>query len=321
MVAVTEGAVGIFQADVIIQTALTEALADLRRNPWLLDFVFASLPKDTTSASKYGLKEVESAKAWFRRTDIAILFTRPPDGNPPKAAVSIRLLSCSEDKNTLGDVHYTPHDTAQAEWPPLTSRFSPESYTRSTGIMILPESVTDQLVVVAGMFVVDRHGGEHEILSATDETIEIEETNADFSESFIKAAPPSMLVSMESCVCKEAYEIGCHVIGDDAQPALWLHSIVTFCLLRYRQRLLEARGFQGSAITTGQFALDQETLQDLSYARFITLSGLVTQTWPKDVSAKLTNVNVQLSITDSGNAPDSDLTVLGWVGSDDIQSF
>lgn len=58
----TTEALGIHQSDVIIRTAIVAALADLRANPWLLDYVFASLPKDEMTMKDYGEKSVEKAK-------------------------------------------------------------------------------------------------------------------------------------------------------------------------------------------------------------------------------------------------------------------
>jgi len=68
----TTSTLGIHQSDVIIRTAIIAALADLRANPWKLDYVFSSLPKDTLTAKSYGEKDIAQAKRWFLSTEIPV---------------------------------------------------------------------------------------------------------------------------------------------------------------------------------------------------------------------------------------------------------
>src|SRR6476646_6304158 len=48
---------GVFQGDIIIRTALIEGMRDIRRQPWLLDYAFASLAQDDLTKSVYGLAQ------------------------------------------------------------------------------------------------------------------------------------------------------------------------------------------------------------------------------------------------------------------------
>lgn len=320
MVEVTTEAYGIFQADVIVRSMILTAILDLRSQPWLLDFVFASLPKDELTASFIGVKEVESAKKWFQRTQIDVLFRRPPDGYVGKAAVTLHLQSSREIKSSLGDVHHHPRDEATSDWPMLTTSFA-ASYERSTGILVVPSSVTDELVVVPGMYVVDRAGTNHVILTVSDTALTIEaNSTADFSQCFVRAAPPSLLVGMESSLFNESYLVGCHVVGDDHQPVLWLHSIITFCFLRYRERLLEARGFENSTISSGELGEERESSPEFNFSRYLTVAGDVRQTWPKDVSEKATSIAMGLRVSDSGKVPGGPAGLI-WVGNEDLMSF
>ena len=66
---------GIHQSDVVIRSALEAAFADIRANPWLMDYIFASLPQDNLTWRTYGEKSVQEAKKWFLNTNIPILVT------------------------------------------------------------------------------------------------------------------------------------------------------------------------------------------------------------------------------------------------------
>lgn len=284
---------GIFQSDVIIRTALVAAIADLRANPWLLDYVFASLPKDSLTLKDYGEQEVARAKEWFMRTDIKVLMgSRVPDGEPPPVCVSIHLMSSEEVENTLADVHYTPVEEVQGGSRSLSSVFSPKSYHAATGVLVFPEEVSKSLILSQGMFVLDKTGRQHRINSVLDSnTVLISPgTVADFTECSIQAQSATHVAALESSSFKESFSIGCHVVGE-AVHLTYLHSVVVFCILRYRQALLEARGFERSFIASSDFRLEQELFPEVFFSRHINMVGFVRQSWPKSITPKVLEVD------------------------------
>ena len=302
-------AVGIFQSDIILRTALVAAIADMRANPWVLDYVFASLPRDTLTMRDYGEPEVARAKEWFKKTDIKVLMSpRISDGSPPPVCVTIQLLSSEETENTLSDVHYQPTEDAEAVWPALSERFDPVNYSVPTGIMQLPASVVEALVVAPGMTVLDRTGTAHEILDVVSrDTISIKPgTVADFHDCFIKGAKPSMVAMIESVSANETYAIGCHCVGE-ALHLTYLHSIIVFALLKYRETLLEARGLERTAITSSDFKMDAEYTPEAFFSRYIKMSGFVRQSWPKSVAPAIQAVSVAYS----QSAPSLGIRVIG----------
>lgn len=278
----TTEAIGIFQSDVIIRTALTLAINDLRTNPWLQDHIFASLKDDVTKKT-YGEKEIKQAKDWFSKTDIPVVMDYLMDdmeGN----FITISLVDSSETENTLGDIHYQPTEDVEAPWAPLVSQFTPEAYSITTGIMRLPTATGDALVVTTGMSVVDRTGVSHAITDVIDRyTIVVAPgTNANFTDAVIKGTKPRLVQELESLCFKETYRIGVHAHGEPFHLT-WLHSIVTFCLLRYKQEFLEARGFERSVIASAPFAKNEAMGKGENYwTRFISITGYVRQFWPKN---------------------------------------
>lgn len=108
-VPIANEAIGSHQSDIVIRTAIIAALADMRKNPWLLDYCFAGLPKDELTAQAYGEQEVAKAREWFLKTDIPVMMsTHINDIKMP--CITIALASSSEDDQVFGDIHYEPFE-------------------------------------------------------------------------------------------------------------------------------------------------------------------------------------------------------------------
>lgn len=280
---------GIFQSDVIIHSALTLAIADLRAKPYLLDYVFAGLVNDAQTAERFGEKERQKAKAWFLANDIPVVMDYHMEA-PEKTCVSIALVESSEAEGTLADTHYVPTEDVEADWPALSLPFTPESYSAATGVMRLPAAVTDNLLVTTGMVVIDRTGAQHAIIEvepvdAPDGSVKYDITLAegvvaDFTNSVIKGEKPKLVQTLESVAAKETYRIGCHFHGNPLEMN-WLHSVIYFCLLRYKETLMEARGLERVIIANAPFARDARWGVENMWTRFINVTGHVRQSWPK----------------------------------------
>jgi hypothetical protein len=296
-------ALGIFQADVIIRTAIVAALADMRKNPWLIDYAFASLPKDELTHKDYGAKSVSAAKEWFLKTKVpGVMVPRLNDAQVP--CISIHLQSSEESEVTLGDVHYQATEANDSSWPTLTSSFNPVNYSAATGIMVVPQEIQNQLVIVPGMILVDAVGKSHEIIDAFDDgSFSLSQgTVADFKDSVIRPARPAYITHLESVGYRETYQIGCHV-GSEPVYLTWLHSLVCFALLRYKQAYLEARGFERSVFSSSDFSRNESFESELVFSRYINLTGSVRQYWPKEVKATITSTSQAVKVIGSGHLP------------------
>lgn len=286
---ITTEVTGIFQSDVIIRSAILTAIAELRASPWLLDYVFASLPKDQITKVEYGEKQVATAKKWFMSTNIPVfMVTRNDDIKLP--AISISLIESTEAENTFSDTHYQVSEANAEVWLNLSDRFTPVSYSAATGVMKVPESLVQELILAPGMSIIDATGKEHEILEVTDATTVVIKagTVASFTDAVVRSARPSAVTTMESVVMKEVYAIGCHA-GQDYQ-LMYLHSILTFILLRYKETLLEARGFERTQVNSSDLRKNEAFDPEEAYSRHIQITGYVRQMWPKAVDARITTV-------------------------------
>lgn len=294
---ITTEAVGVFQSDILIRSALIAGIADLRANPHLLDYAFASLPRDALTMADYGEQEVNAAKSWFLDTDIRVFININP--NEVKfPCVSIALQGSVEDAadGTLSDTHYQPFEDRDLEWPVLYGPSTPFGYDPATGKMVVDPVTVNLITVEVGMKVVTRTGVEFTIIEVGDHDITIDSgaEAGDFVDFVIKAPRPAQVVELESAVFKETYGLGCHV---DSEPnhLTYLHSILVFVLLRYRQALLEARGFERSTVSSTDLKREESDLPETIFSRYMTVSGAVRHVWPKAVSQKITTAVTILS--------------------------
>lgn len=298
---------GIFQADLIIRTALIAAIQDLRVNTWLLPYAFASLLWDDLTKSEYGQREVDNAIKWFLSTKIPVIMSTHVD-EPLLPCVSISLLESAEAETTLGDVHWQPTILDTTTWPDLSAPFTPPSYDIKTGDLVLPSSVTDSLVPTVGQQILTKDGKLYPILAVPDEwqTVQVAPgTVADWNGAIIKGAQPGEMVQMESVKARESYTVGCHVQGEQIHLT-YLHSLILFCLYRYKQSLLESRGFGRAIISNMDFRENPSFGSELVWSRHIKLSGYVTQTWPKEKAAPIQAVDLNVVVDSNleADAPD-----------------
>lgn len=309
-------ATGVHQSDVIIRTALIAAINDMRANPWLLDYVFASLAADSLTANEYGQSEMARAKEWFTKTNIPVVWNLTT--NEPKfPCVSIALMSSQEveSEGTLGDTHYTPFEDNNWDWPTLVGPVDPTAYVAKTGALTLNPTLLD-IVLAPGMIVETKAGKQYPILAVTDigKFTIAAGTVDDFDGMVIKTANPAYITELESAVFREVYAIGCHVDSEPVQLT-YLHSIVVFALRRYNQALLEGRGFERSTITSTDFKREDAELPEFLYSRYIQITGSVRQSWPKTVAMKVASVLVadqesQVGTAGVTSAPVTDIDAL-----------
>lgn len=313
---------GIWQGDIIIRTGLIQGLRELRKNPDLLDYCFASLPQDQLTADTYGQASVEKAKQWFINTEIPVRLNVAMN-SPKLPCISVELRDSGEAEATLADIHHDPSEAVEVSpWLPITPTFAATQYDPDTGNIKLPKKITDSTLIFPGMVVVDKGGFVHEILEAVDEsTIKIKPAVADFSQCVLKYAQPQNIASLESLSFRGTYGIGCHAQGE-AEVLIWLRSIVEFVLLRYKQSYFEARGFERSTYTVTGLVRDPQWGVENVFTQFINLTGYYRNYWPKTIAVKTQGIVTQpIKIAGGGQSPGSiDLDDPAWNMEDDILS-
>jgi hypothetical protein len=299
---------GVFQGDVVVRTAIIRSMDNVRNDPKLLNYIFHYLAEDELTRDVYGEKQIELAKEWFLKTDVPVFMNfRVAEEAIP--CITISLQESQESDQTHGDVHYVPQEPTAGDWPALTPQFTPLAYSPTSGIMVLPEALMGDSTVAAGMIVQTRAGRQFPIQqNLGDDEISLKPgTVADFTDAVIIGPKERYATTIESVTFKEVYQIGIHVQGDPSY-LLYLHSILQFMLLKYKQELFETRGFERTQLSSTDFRRNLEFENEVVFSRFITVTGYARYYWPKSVNPLVEVVETQ---------PDFSAIEISGVGDDD----
>lgn len=303
---------GIFQSDIIIRTAIVEGLRLVKEQPWLLDFAFASLVQDDLASGEYGAAELEKVKNWITETDIPVTMAYNKD-KLVTPLIAISLEDSVEAESTLGDVSKEgPEEdvdmsTIIAMPKPIAGPFTPISYDSNTGIMEVANSV-DLSGVYPGMWIVDPKTNQgYAIEGVGGQSLTIAAgIIANFTNAIIAADSSLYRVTLESCEFKEVYRIDIYVSGNPTL-LLYLHALLVFIIMRYKESLLEARGYERSILASkGITGFQTANGPEFIYQRTLLLTGFVKQYWPKDITGKISSISIgestnMITIDESGS--------------------
>jgi hypothetical protein len=279
----------IFAGDVIIAEAIRQGLEDMRKNLWLLDDVFANFTKEPALKDKYGQKEIDAAKDWFLNNKIEVnLRYRNDKDQFPCVTIALGSSSEKEEMKHLGDLS-TEVETLMPNQigkpiPYIVKPFIPISYDQTTGVLTVPDSVSMR-GVRSGQILVDPDTGNGYIIQEVISNGIKLEPNLKISLTRAGIVPQYQIYKArrEHTFFQETYSIGCHVHGDPA-PLLWLHAIVLYTILRYRESLLEGRQFTQSSVSSSDLVQNpnfEGPGGENVFSRYITLTGQVENSWLK----------------------------------------
>jgi hypothetical protein len=313
----------IFAGDVIIAEAIRQGLEDMRKNLWLLDDVFASFTKEPALKDKYGQKEIDAAKDWFMNNKIEVnLRYRNDKDQFPCVTIALGSSAEKEDMKHLADLS-TEVETLMPNQigkpiPYIVKPFIPDSYNQTTGILSVPKSVKLR-GVRAGQILVDPNTGNGYIIQEVVSGGLKLEPDLDLTLTKAGIVPKYQFYKArrEHTFFQETYSIGCHVHGDPA-TLLWLHAIVLYTILRYRESLLEGRQFMQSSVSSSDFMQNpnfEGPGGENVFSRYITLTGQVENSWLKTPFRILEAVEIDeetengfrsgIKILSNLNSPDS----------------
>lgn len=299
---------GLLPTDLVVKSMLEAALYDVRKNAWLLDDVFSGLASDPLSSAQYGWKEVARAKDWFLSNNVMVYLPFRIDA-PTLPCISIIGPSVSEmqSRANLGDdgqtEDYAP-DLATANPQRVYDPFTPAGYDPETGYVTFPQGImTDTMA--PGMFLVSQKSGKAYVIQqiVSSQVFGIKSgTNDDFTAAWV--APVSALWNLqrEIIITDQSFTIGCHTQGDPV-TITWLRDLVMYCLGRYREAYLEARGFGLSTISCGPPSVDPDFDMERCYKVDINLMGQVQGDWIKYIAPKLQVVRSGILIADGPKTP------------------
>ena len=281
---------GMFQLDTTIKTAIELGLEDMRKNLWLIDHMLEDMVKNPYLKDKYGQKQIDACKEWFANNQIDIYMRNRDDKDRfPCITITTGTDNEKDDMKSMADqsaetVILMPGQIGKPI-PYIVKPFVPTGYDQASGIIGIPPNVDAAGMIAAGMILVNPANGEgFVIVDATDIAILVAPGTV-LNAATLAVVPKYQFYEarIEHTFCQLAITIGCHVHGD-TQTLLWLHSIVKYAILRYREGLLEAQGFSQTNLSSGDMLEDpnfQGAGGEKAFLRKILLTGQIEESWIK----------------------------------------
>lgn len=281
----------IFPGDAVIGEIINLILEDIRKSPWLIEDILSDFIENPYLSKKYGMKEIQACKEWFRNNKIDVYVSVRPD-ETSRDYVSVAVGPSSEDNSlsTLSDMStmvetLDPQDIDKPI-PYVISPFTPTNYDGTLGFVGIPNDI-ELIPVASGQPIIDPATGNGYFV---DSVGELDGQQGVYLQAGFPLTIDTDLAIIpqyryyrarrERAFFRESYSIGCHSSGLP-NIALWLESIVLYGLMRYREGLLEKSNFQISTLSRSEFTQDHGLGEDVFYSRFITLSGEVQNSWLK----------------------------------------
>lgn len=273
---------GIFQTDALLKTILEASIDDVRKNPWLLDHILSDFTSNQFLLRPYGQKQIQAAKEYFLNNNINVYlqFSKDKDKFP---SIILTLGSSNEvqDLRSMGDVDtenltLLPTQIGQ-KIPYVIPPFVPVGFNVSTGEVTLPVG-TDIATISQGMVLVNpENGAGYVIQGIQNGNIQIQ-SGIELNASQVGVIPQYRFFTtrLGRSFFEENWNIT--IATNDPQTLLWIHSIVVYTLLRYRE-FLESNGFLETHFnSTDIFNTDFSNAEgEEIYARQITMFGKVQQ--------------------------------------------
>lgn len=274
----------IFQTDALLLNILDATIQDIKKNLWLLDYILDDFTNNQFLSSKYGKKQVDAAKEFFAdgRNEISLQLQFSKD-KVKFPCIMVGLGSSVEDQElrSMGDIDtenltLMPNQTGN-KIPYIIPPFEPASFDSSTGLVGVPVG-TDIAPISQGMVLVNAaNGNGYVIQGIMDGAIQIE-AGIELNATQVGVIPQYRFFTTRLGRSFFIENWIMEIVTNDPQTLLWLHSIVIFGLLRYRE-FFEANGFLETRLSSTDIIQPGESnaAGEEFFARQITMTGKVQQ--------------------------------------------
>ncbi len=287
---------GIFPTDVFIKTLLEESIDEIKKNLWLLDHIMWDFTHNEFLRTKYGQKQVDAAKEWFATNNINVFHQFVKDKEKfPCIVLTLGSSLEHQEYRTLSDVSQETIGLAPMEVgqkiPYVVPPFIPYGYDPSTGEVGVPAN-TDITAVSAGMILLNpATGNGTPVLSVNGSNIMIQ-PNVQLDASSLAIVPQYRYFQsrLGRSFFQENWSITCAT--NDVSTLLWLHMIVVYSLLRYREfmehnGILEITNLNSTDIFNADFS---NAAGEEIYCRQISISNKVEQKFVRGLHKKIESV-------------------------------
>lgn len=316
---------GIFQGDIFIKLAIELGIEDMRKNPWLIDHMLEDLKENRYTREKYGQKQIDACKEWLANNQIDV-YMRPRDDRDKLPCVTIEMGQSNEKEEMkhMGDqstesVMLFPNQIGKPI-PFIIKPFTPTGYDEATGVLGVDDSI-DLGSIEPGMILVNPANGNGFVIQGIVATgIQIE-AGQEIDASQLAVVPHYQYyqAKIEHSFFEENYIIRANAHGD-VQNVMFLWSIVKYSILRYRESLLEANGFEQSSVNSGGPDLNEAWSTaggEKAYTRVLTIKGQIENSWIKSPRRIIESVSMTPKKTckgiEGGIKIISNLDTLGFI--------
>jgi hypothetical protein len=297
---------GIFQADLVLFSALKLGLADLRRNKFVLKDAYEQVVDDPFLKDQWGEAEAERFVKLIDK-NIEIYLAHKQSINSAKfPCFVIKLGGATEDssRESLNDylesekIDGSSLGGAFPDSKILAENITPVSYDALTGQMTFGDSVDlDALQIFDGHYVLDtKNNKKHEItLVIGSHDLMIEPTkDIDLTNLKITTGDINMAHEKKSVWYWESHSIECW--SSDSVECIYLWTILMVILARYKQPLFDARGFNIGSYNYGP--IEQYNPEDPNnlYYREVSIRGRVANTVIESTNPLISGVGLDLGI-------------------------
>ncbi len=274
----------LFLGDLRLKAAITLGLEDISKNPWLLEDILGDTVQNPYLQKLYG-SQIESCKEWLANNRINIALSLREDKLEfPAIVIEVGASDEKIDMKHLADlstekIDFLPNHINR----PIPYVVKPifGSYDPTLGIFTFGSAV-DLSMVSNGMILVNPATGTgyvvQSVLTATELQL-LTDLTVDSAAYGIIPQFQRFDTRIGHTFMQESYSISCKAM--DQQTNLWLHAIVVYSLLRYRQSLLEEGGFAESIIKSGKMYPDPDYSDagQVIWGRDVSISGQVENRW------------------------------------------
>lgn len=288
----------IFQSDMMIKMAIELGIQDIRDNLWLIDDILGDAVNNPYLKDKYGQKQVDACKEWFKNNKIELAMVDRADRDRyPLVTITLGVSSEKDEMKTLDEdstetVKLLPQDISK----PIPYVIKPViiDYDDVTGEALFPANTVGVDRLAPGMILVDPATGNGYVIHDVVEGGVQLDVGLTLNAAKYAVVPqyPFYEARVGHTFFQETYNIGCHVVGDP-QTLLWLHSIVLYSLMRYREGLFEANGFAQSNISSSDLLPNPNFTGpggEVAWTRTISLTGQVENSWIKAPRRRIESV-------------------------------
>ena len=319
----------IFQTDLVFYSAFSAALADLRRNVFVIDDAYSNLRTDPFLRKLYGEKEVERLKNFLTKEISIFVEHRTPDlAKFPSISIRCGGGHESEDKDALGDSFQQERvdpDTlggAYAENSIIIGPVTPQSYDPLTGTITFSNDIDlSASNVFDTQYVYDSVNQKYYhielVLDSSNLLIE-PNSKPNLTNMLITKSKKSLGHVRRSIWFWETNSID--LMATSGTDVMYLFTIVMIILVRYKKQLFDARNYAASSISYSELMrISPQDDPNNVYGRTITIRGRVENNAIESTHPLIGGVNMDFKIADMTSPQavlNSEIDPL-WIGEGD----